>query len=130
MSIQRPFQRFSICLLLYALSTCPGAALPLEDFAKFPQDQQGQFISASIGMVAYIAAADGDVERSRCVQRYYFGTDDQVGEGVEAIATEITIAERIDPKKFHIQGIILGVLERQCGPGAPSRRSADVTKGP
>lgn len=130
MQILRQFQRIPIHLLLVALSTSPGAALSLEEFAKFPDDQKAQLISASVGMVAYIAAADGDVERSRCIQRYYFGTADQVGEGVEAIATEIIVAERIDAKKFHIQGIILGLLARECGSSGPAHRSPRAAAGP
>jgi len=118
-----------MCLFLYALSTSPGAALSLEEFAKFPEDQKGQLISASVGMAAYIAAADGDVQRGRCIRRWYFGTADKVGPGGEAIATEITVAERIDPKKFHIQGIILGLLERACSLDADDRRSGHDAGG-
>lgn len=130
MNTQALIRRIPQLVLFGALSTSPAAALSLEEFAKFPESQQGPFISASVGMAAYIAAAQDDVPRARCIRRWYFGAGERVGEGVEAIANEITIAERIDPKKFHIEGIILGLLDRACaaapagqssGPGATNR---------
>ncbi len=115
-------------ILLVALSTSPGAALSLEEFAKFPDGQKGQFISASIGMAAYIAGAEGDVQRARCIHRWYFGTVDEVGEGAEAIATEVTIAQRLDPKRYSIYGILLGAVERACGaPSVSDSRRPDAT---
>ena len=107
--------------VLFVASTATLQAMPLSELGKMPKEERAQFISAAVSMTAYIAAADGDVTWGRCVAAWYFGPErNGIGDGVDAIASEILVAERVDPKKFHIEGIILGLAEKACG----SRSSA------
>ncbi len=102
--------------------THPVAALSLEEFAKFPQERQAQFVSAAVSMAAYIDAVDGEAKRSRCIREWYFGAPGRKGQGPDEVAAEITVAERADPKKYHVEGLILGLTERACGKKPPPKR--------
>ncbi len=75
-------------------------------FLTWPQDSQDFYIRTSIGMAGLIIrqsnAADGD-----CVDRWYFSAMDQRNRMLKKIMTE-------NPR-FHPHGIILGVLQKECG---------------
>ena len=78
--------------------------------------------------MAYNDAARGEVTRASCVQDWYFrGKDGNKPTGPRELAVEIAAAERHDAERFHVEGIILGVLDRACG-GEPPEGSQSPAK--
>lgn len=117
MSYLKTTQAAATAALVFYLAPSVAAPMTLEEFNKMPSDEQGSYVSAAVAMAAYIAAADGDLERARCVRRWFFGTNGEPGKGPEAIANEISFAERANLGRYHIEGIVLGALEKACSVG-------------
>lgn len=62
-------------------------------------------------MLAYHYAANGDTARASCVKDWHLraGSD-----SARQLAVEISIAERQDPDKYQIEGVVLGLVEKTC----------------
>jgi hypothetical protein len=89
----------------------PASALSLRDFRRYQSsEKEGIFIAGAVSMIAFAHAANGDVGRAKCVQKWYFGG----GKGPEEVAAEIAIAEKIDPDKFKIEGILWALAQKHC----------------
>ena len=69
-----------------------------------------------------MAAAYGDTDALRCIHNRCLGVRAKADKDVEEIVTALVIAERIDLKSNHVEGVILALLERACGP-TPSGES-------
>lgn len=99
-----------------------AGAMNLREFAKFSHEEQGTYIGAAVSMLAYTYAVQGNVEKARCIQAWYYGKPGTRAAGPDAIATELSVAERTDPDKFHVEGIIMGVADRACPMKAASTK--------
>ena len=105
-----------------------ASALSIREFRKHPDDQEAVFVGAAVSIMAYNYAARGEVTRASCVQDWYFrGKDGNKPTGPRELAVEIAAAERHDAERFHVEGIILGVLDRACG-GEPPEGSQSPAK--
>ena len=103
------------------------SALSIRDFRKHLASHQAVYIGAAVSMAAYNYAVNGDVDKARCIQRRHFGEDPP---GPREIAVEIEIAERQDADRFHVEGIILGVLDRACGSESPDNSKSSAKTSP
>lgn len=99
-----------------------AGAMSLREFAKFTHEEQGTYIGAAVNMLAYTYAVQGNVEKARCIKAWYSGTKDSPGRGPHEVASEIFVAEKTDPDKFHVEGIIMGVADRACPMKAQSAK--------
>ena len=105
--------------VLVTLCTAQAFALSIRDFRRFKQEEQAMILTASVSMLVSTYAADGKTAQARCIRSWYFGLNDGKAHGPRDLATEITLAERADPDKFQIEGIILGITDRVCLVGEP-----------
>jgi hypothetical protein len=121
----KTFARFPKTILLAVLVTFgagQASALSIREFRKFNGDDQAMVLTASVNMLVFTYAADGKVAQAGCIQRWFFGKSKEASAaGPQDLATEIAAAERSDPDKFQIEGIILGVTDRVCPPGKPKQ---------
>lgn len=108
-------------LLLAAFGSSPAAALSITEFRKYPADKQAVYISGAVSMTAYAYAANGELARARCVQEWYFGKKGETTPGPRALALEITAAENVDPEKYRVEGVVLGLIEKVCGVSSQSK---------
>jgi hypothetical protein len=92
--------------------------LPIKEFRRFSTQEQGTYIGAAVSMLAYAYAANGDTVKAHCIQNWYFGTRGVETPGPREIAIEMGVAENMDPTKYHVEGVILGVTDKVCGPSA------------
>jgi hypothetical protein len=103
-----------------------ASALSIREFRKHPDDQEAVFVGAAVSMMAYNSADGGEVHKAGCIQDFFFrGKDGNKPSGPRELAVELAAAERQDADRFHVEGIILGVLDRACG-----SESADGAKSP
>lgn len=105
------------------LSITPASAMTIREFNKFTTEEQGTFIGAAVSMLAYTYAANGDRAKGRCIQHWYFGEPGKPTPGPEAIRTRLAAYESLDPDKYHVEGVILGVTDKVCGAGTPTAKS-------
>jgi hypothetical protein len=108
--------RMTAAILATVIGLCaaPASAMTLREFKKATTEERGTYIGAAVSMLAYVYAARGDVEKARCIQSWYYGKRGAETAGPRAIAIEIGVAENLDPDKYHVEGVILGVTDKAC----------------
>ncbi len=109
------------CLVLFSITTGTALATTLRQFQRFTKEQRSVFVSGAVSALAYYFAANGEQQRSNCVNDWYFGKPGEETPGPRQLAIEIALAERRDPDKYDIEGVILAALDRSCGSGASQR---------
>jgi hypothetical protein len=108
-------------LLLAAIA--PASAMTIKEFRKFSTEEQSMYIGAGLGMLVYTYAANGNPAKARCIQEWYYGEPGKKGPGPHDITLELLRAERIDPEKYHVEGILIGLTDQVCKqPLPPARR--------
>jgi hypothetical protein len=108
--------------LLGTLCASSASALSVKEFRKHPDDQEAVYVSAAVSMLAYSYASNGDTKRGRCVMSWYFGKSGEETPGPSAIAVELEIAERRDADNYHVEGVILGLVDKACA-NSPSPKT-------
>jgi hypothetical protein len=108
----------SLIAAVVSLSALPASAMTIREFRKFSTTEQSMYIGAAVSMLAYTYAANGDVTKGRCVQNWYFGQRGVETPGPHDITYKLDAYESIDPDKYHVEGVILGVTDKVCGAGA------------
>jgi hypothetical protein len=96
--------------------------MTIREFRKFSTTEQGTYIGAAVSMLAYSYAANGDPTKGRCVQNWYFGQRGVETPGPHDITVKLDAYESLDPDKYHVEGVILGVTDKVCG-AAPATRA-------
>ncbi len=99
----------------FSLSVSTASAMTLREFRKFSNSEQGMYIGAAVSMLAYTYAANGDVAKGRCVQNWYFGQRGAETPGPREITNKLDAYDSLDPDKYHVEGVILGVTDKVCG---------------
>lgn len=118
-----PFLRLAGgCALVVLLAAGQADALSIREFRKHPDDQQAVYVTAAVSMIAYNQAVVGDVDKARCIRNWYFGERGEETPGPRQIAIEMQVAERQDPDKYHVEGVILGVIDNACSEAARAAR--------
>ena len=110
--------RTAIAAVLTIVCAKPASALLIKEFRKHPPKEQSAFVAGAVSMVAYTYASNGDTARARCIQNWFFdpGPDNP---GPRKLALEIAVAEERGADKYHVEGVILGKLDRVCGASPP-----------
>ena len=103
-------------VILYAST---ASAMTLREFRKFSNDDQSMYIGAAVNMLAYSYAASGNVAKASCIKNWYFGRKGVETPGPREITLELVVAEKADPDKYHVEGVILGVTDKACSDGKP-----------
>ena len=92
-----------------------AAALSIREWRKHNRDQQAVYVVAAVSMAANMYAAQGNIAKATCIIDWYIrGKDGHEPTGPHDLALEIGVAERSDPDKYQIEGVILGVADRAC----------------
>ncbi|MET1414385.1 hypothetical protein ABVF61_19085 [Roseibium sp. HPY-6] len=76
------------------------------EFLKWKRESQNFYIDANIGMAGLIAAQN-DKKHAECLEGWYW--DDKVK------SIDFILKSMRDFPDYHPRGVILGVLEAQCG---------------
>jgi hypothetical protein len=108
------FRLMTALVAAISLFSTSASALSIRDFRKFSAPDQATYIMAAVSMLAYTYAANGDVAKGRCIQNWYFGQ-----KGPSEIPARISAYESIDPDKYHVEGVIMGVTDKACGASQP-----------
>jgi hypothetical protein len=101
--------------------TIPRPPVTVADLRKTSSDDQDSYAQGAVTMLYFSYAARGDISGSDCLANYYFKqSNDAQGKaipakGPEDFFSEISKVERIDPGKYNVDGIILGLTEKACG---------------
>lgn len=108
----------ALAIVMAVIMTGPSAGgMTIKEFRnKLSPQERGLFIGAAVAMLGYHYAANGNVAKATCIRNWFFG-DRKGGEsrGARAITIEEGVAANLDPARFHIEGIILGSVEKACG---------------
>lgn len=99
---------------LFVLCSGQAGALPIKEFRKFSAGDQATYTTAAVSMLAYSYAAGGNVAKASCIKNWYFGKAGAETPGPREIAIEMGVAEHVDAAKYHVEGVILGAVERAC----------------
>ncbi|MCG8605447.1 hypothetical protein MJD09_10670 [bacterium] len=100
------------CAILLLIITClypqaaPAESFKSADFLTWKRDTQDFYIEASVGMASLIATQN-DRTQAKCIDDWYY-TD-------EAAANAFVLSVMRDHPTYHPRGIILGVVQKQCG---------------
>lgn len=79
-------------------------------FLEWPRKSQSSYFRTSIGMAGFIVSMR-DKPKARCLENWYFS---------DAAAAEDTILATMRRfPEFHPRGVIVAVLQKQCGPLGP-----------
>lgn len=97
-----------------AVYTPTASAMTLRDFRKFTTDEQSMYIGAAVSMLAYTYGANGQVAKGRCIQNWYYGRKGVETPGPREITNRLEAYESLDPDKYHVEGVILGVTDKAC----------------
>ena len=92
----------------------PLQALSVADFSRYPPERQASFLSGALSILAYSYAANGDVARATCIKTWHLGKPGQESSSSRELAIEIAIAQRSDPDRLAIEGVILGSADKAC----------------
>ena len=107
----------SLIAAAISLSAPQARAMTIREFRKFSTTEQSTYIGAAVGMLAYSYAANGDTAKGRCIQSWYFGQRGVETPGPRDVTTKLNAYESIDPDKYHVEGVIMGVTDKACGGG-------------
>lgn len=78
------------------------------DFLEWKESSQDFYIEASIGMAAVIATqTDKTKKHAPCIDSWYYPNEKGKNDFIRKVMKE-------NPE-YHPRGIILGILEKQCG---------------
>jgi hypothetical protein len=119
--------RFSAAFLAVATLATTASALPVGDFLKQSRHDQGVYASSAVSMLMYYYAANNNLKKASCINQWYFkGSRDSQGNLIPApgpvqLSDEIDKAAAMNPAKFQVEGVILGLTNKVCGntPGQP-----------
>jgi hypothetical protein len=112
--------RFAAAFLAVATLATTASALPVGDFLKQPRHDQGVYASGAVSMLMYSYAANNNLKKASCINQWYFkGSTDSQGNVISApgpvqLSDEIDKAAAINPAKFQVEGVILGVTNKVC----------------
>lgn len=95
--------------------------MTLKEFLKFTPVEQGTYIGAAVSMLAHTHAANGNVTKARCIQKWYFGDRRERAEppGAREVSIGIDVAANLGSERYHVEGVIMGAADKACGPDAP-----------
>ena len=104
-------KRAPVLVLLTILLGLPYHAVHAEsfksaDFLMWKRETQDFYIEASVGMASLIAAQN-DNAQAKCIDDWYYAD--------EPTANSFVLSVMSDNPTYHPRGIILGVLQKQCG---------------
>jgi hypothetical protein len=99
----------------FTFAASHASALPIKEFRKFSQEEQASFLIGAVSMVAFTYATTGETARARCIQNWYFAHKNVETPGPRQLAVELGVAENLDPEKYHVEGVILGLTDKVCG---------------
>src|SRR5664279_2044082 len=117
--------RFAAAFLAVATLATTASALPVGDFLKQSRHDQAVYVDGAVSMLMYSYAANNDVKEASCINQWFFKSskDDQgniiPAPGGAQLSDEIDKAAAINPAKFQVEGVILGLTIKVCG-AAPS----------
>ena len=119
--------RFSAAFLAVATLATTALAMPVGDFLKQSRHEQAVYVDGSVSMLMYNYAANNNLQKASCIKQWYFkSSKDSQGNVIPApgpvqLVHEIYKADAIDPAKFQVEGVILGLTNQVCGntPGQP-----------
>ncbi len=97
----------------------PASGMSLKQFRQFSPEERSMYIAAAVSMLTYAYAANGHVDQARCLRTWYFGRDGKDAIGPRELVKAIGVAANLDPLNHHIEGVILGVADKACGPVMP-----------
>lgn len=113
-------RRFHLAVAVAAIfSFCavPASAMTIKEFRKFSISEQGMYIGAAVNMLAYSYAANGETGKASCIKNWYFGKKGVETPGPRQLTIEIDVAGNLDPDRYQVEGVILGVTDKACGAG-------------
>ncbi len=119
--MNRLFHSIAAIAAILSLCAAQASAMTLQEFKKFTTTEQGTYIGAAVNMLAYTYAANGNVAKASCIKNWYFGVRGTDTPGPREITIEIGVAEHLDPTKYHVEGVILGVTDKACPATAQAR---------
>ena len=117
--------RFAAAFLAVATLATTASALPVGDFLKQPPRDEAVYVCGAVSMLMYSYAANNDVKKASCINQWFFkSSKDNQGNVIPApggaqLSDEIDKAAVINPAKFQLEGVILGLTNKVCG-AAPS----------
>tara|TARA_R110002110_G_scaffold257206_2_gene473153 strand:- start:8568 stop:8918 length:351 start_codon:yes stop_codon:yes gene_type:complete len=76
------------------------------EFLKWPAKSQAFYFRTSIGMAGLVAGRN-DKKQGKCIDDWYFATQDKANAHILSVMQK--------HPAFHPRGVILAVLEKQCG---------------
>lgn len=117
----RPSRCVAALLAAFCIfAAVPASAFTLKEFRKYTANQQAVYLSGAVSMVAFTYATTGESAKARCVHNWYFGPGD--APGPRQLTLELSVAEDLDPEKYHVEAIILGLTDKVCGSPASTRK--------
>ena len=111
-ALLRPVAAMLAGLVMFGADT--ASAMSIKEFRKFSTLEQGTYIGAAVSMLAYSYAASGNTAKAHCIKEWYFGKAGVETPGPREISIEMGVAENLDPVKYHVEGVILGVTDKAC----------------
>ena len=113
--------RFSAAFLAVATLATTALAMPVGDFLKQSRHEQAVYVDGSVSMLMYNYAANNNLQKASCINQWFFkSSKDNQGNVIPApggaqLSDEIDKAAAINPAKFQVEGVILGLTNKVCG---------------
>lgn len=95
-----------LAVLAVAPSSVDAQSFTSRTFLSWKTDSQDFYIEASVGMASLIAAQQ-DKTQGDCIDDWYFGDEAEANGAVRSAMEQYP--------EYHPRGIILAVLQRECG---------------
>src|ERR1019366_9293476 len=117
--------RFPAAFLAVATLATTASAMPVGDFLKQSPNDGAVYTNGAVSMLMFNYAANNNLQKASCIKQWYFkSSKDSQGNVIPApgpvqLVHEIYKADAIDPAKFQVEGVILGLTNKVCG-AAPS----------
>ena len=89
-----------------------GKVFKSMEFLKWDRESQDYYIRTSVGM-ASLVSAQSDKTHAKCLDNWY---------SAEKPANDLVLTAMARFPEFHPRGVILAVMQKQCGSFDPSKR--------
>jgi hypothetical protein len=115
--------KVAILAVGFSLPGSTASAMTIREFRKLSPPTQSAYVDAAVSMLTSAYATNGNAARGRCIQNWYFGQQGAQAPGRRQIANELEVYETLDPDKYNVENVILGLADQVCGAGPASQES-------
>jgi len=113
--MKRESNLLACVLVAFCSAGSVGSATTIEEFDKKTSTEREEITDSAIKKIgdAYLLE-NPDQRKADCIKRLFTAANPDASSMGEELVSDAVAKLRSDPTKYHVEGIIFGVISREC----------------